>query len=120
MMLLLLVGCESPPPKKMVVTRLEYARITAGDKLNCNQMDHYVRPVYPKEAKRKDTQGTVKLRGVITKTGEVREIEVLQGDSLLVPAAVDAVKKWHYTPCTINSDPVELLVGFDIAFPPNR
>jgi TonB family protein len=87
-----------------------------GDGLNCNKLIHQVRPVYPKEAKRKRIEGTVRLRVVITKTGELRDFEVLQGDSLLVPAALNAVKQWRYAPCIVNSEAVDLRTELDINF----
>jgi protein TonB len=79
-----------------------------------------VRPVYPKEAKKNRVQGVVSFNVTITKTGEVRNIEVLKGDPLLVPAALEAVKQWHYTPVLLNSEPVEVRTQIDISFTLNQ
>jgi len=87
--LLILAGCASPP-SKTTATDSEGQKIRVVEILNCNKLVHYVRPVYPKEAKRNRIHGTVTLRAVITKTGEVRDIEVLNasmcpGGSPLTP-----------------------------------
>ena len=112
--LLTLVGCASAPSKGTATP--ERPRIRVIETLNCNQLVHYVRPVYPKGARRKRIQGTVTLRTVITKTGELRDIEVVNGDPLLVPAALNAAKQWRYTPCIVNSEAVEERISFNINF----
>jgi len=70
-------------------------------------MIRFVRPVYPKEAKRQHIQGIVKLRAVVGVRGELRNLEVLEGDPVFLPAALRAVKKWRYLPCLLNGDTVE-------------
>ena len=113
--LLTLAGCASPP-SKTTATDSERPKIRVIETLNCNRLVHYVRPVYPQEAKNNRIQGTVTLRVVITKTGEVHDIEVLNGNPLLIPAAVSAAKQWRYSPCTINSEAVEVRTSLDINF----
>jgi TonB family protein len=111
----MLAGCASPPPGK-IATDSEPPKIRIGETLSCNQVVHQVRPVYPAEAKRRHIEGTVTLRVVITRTGEIRDVEVLKGDPLLIPPALSAVKRWRYAPCIINSEPVELRTSLDINF----
>ena len=113
--LLTLAGCASPPSRG-IAKDSERRQIRIVETLNCNQLLHYVRPVYPKEAKRRRIEGTVTLRAIITKTGEIRDVEVLKGDPLLIPSALSAVKQWRYAPCIINSDAVEIRTSFDIDF----
>jgi protein TonB len=79
-------------------------------------MVRYARPIYPKEAKRQHIQGKVKLRAVITVTGELRNIEVLEGDGVFVAAALRAVKKWRYAPCLLNGDAIEVKTNIEIPF----
>lgn len=86
----------------------------------CSVLAPQARPVYPEEAKKKRIQGTVKLRGVIAKTGELRNIEVLEGDPLLVPAALTAVRQWRYAPCLMNSEPLEVVTPIDVNFNLNQ
>lgn len=99
-----------------MVTDPEPQKITVGDTLSCNHPVHQVRPVYPAEAKRRHIEGTVILRVVITKTGEIRDVEVLKGDPLLIRPALSVVKTWRYSPCIINSEAVELRTSLDINF----
>ncbi len=91
-------------------------RIVVGETLNCNRLIHYVKPRYPKEAKRQRLQGTVRLRAVITKIGDLRDFQVLSGEPLLIPAALAAAKQWRYTPCLLNSEPVEVIAVLDLNF----
>jgi protein TonB len=87
-----------------------------GSVLGCSRMVRYARPIYPKEAKRQHIQGKVKLRAVITVTGELRNIEVLEGDPVFVPAALRAVKRWRYAPCLLYGDAVELKTYIEVPF----
>lgn len=41
---------------------------------------HYVKQVYPKEAKRKRIEGTVQIKTLVSKTGEPRDFEIVSGD----------------------------------------
>ena len=75
-----------------------------------------MRPVYPKGARRKRIQGMVRLGAVITTTGELRNIEVLHGDPLLI----DAAKRCYYTTCIINSKAVDIITNFDVDFTLNQ
>jgi protein TonB len=79
-------------------------------------MDRYVRPIYPKAAKRQHIQGKVKLCAVVTVRGEVRDIEVLERDPMFVAAALRAVKRWRYAPCLLNGDAIELKTNIEIPF----
>jgi len=79
-----------------------------GSTFNCSKMISYVRPVYPKEAKRRHIQGVVKLRAVVTVKGERRNIGVLEGDPVFVPAALRAAKKCRFSPCLLDGDPIEV------------
>jgi TonB family protein len=41
-------------------------------------------------------EGTVKLDATIDPDGSVSDVKVVSGHQLLVPAAIEAVKKWKY------------------------
>jgi protein TonB len=97
-------------------SRILVGSILGGGAGGCGNLARQTRPVYPKEARRKRIEGTVRLLVVIAKTGELGDIEVLQGNSLLVPAALEAVKHWRYVPCMLNSEPVEIKTTLDIDF----
>jgi outer membrane biosynthesis protein TonB len=55
------------------------------------------------------------------KIGEPQIIEVLKGgDPQLIAAAFEAVKQWRYSPCLLNSEPVEIRTQIDINFTLNQ
>jgi hypothetical protein len=64
--------------------------------------------------------GIVRFRAVLTRTGEIRDLSLIEGDALLVPAALTAVKQWRYAPCSLNSEPVEVITEIDVSFNLNQ
>lgn len=87
-----------------------------GSVPDCSRLVHYVRPVYPKEAKLKHIQGTVRLRVVVGTSSDIGKIEVLKGDPILVPAALRAVKMWRYSACLLNGNAVEWIASIEVPF----
>jgi TonB family protein len=77
-----------------------------------------VEPVYPKKAKENGVWGTVKLRILLAKDGNVRKVDLVSGDPLLVQAAIDAVKQWKYAPTLLNGQPIELDAQVNVVFEP--
>ena len=75
-----------------------------------------VAPEYPLEAKILRLEGTVVLRTVIDKTGEVSSVNALSGPPLLESAAVEAVKQWQYRPFSMNGQPVEVETTVEVVF----
>jgi len=67
-----------------------------------------VNPHYPDQARKKHVQGLVVLQVLIGVTGTVTDLRVISGDGLLVPSALDAVRKWVYKPYLLNGDAVEV------------
>jgi TonB family protein len=127
--LLILAACGPTPPRQhQSATDHKKAsnqgRILVRDFLatpeNCG-MIHYVRQVYPKEAKKAGIQGVVRVAYTITKTGEVRDVRVLSGDPVLTPAAVAAVAKWRFAPCRVfGPEPIETKITAEIPFTLNQ
>ena len=67
-----------------------------------------VQPKYPEKARQNWIQGTVVLRALISKEGDIVDLTVVSGDPLLVKAAVKAVKQWKYKPYLLEGKPVEV------------
>lgn len=86
------------------------------DTLGTGHMIRQPRPVYPKDAKKARIEGAVTLDIRITKTGDVAEVHVVSGPPALVPAAVDAVRQWQYTPTCLNGEPVEVKTRILVPF----
>jgi TonB family protein len=65
-------------------------------------------PVYPAEARAAGIQGSVLLRAIISKTGDIEDLKVVSGPKELTESAIDAVKQWKYKPYLLNGEPVEV------------
>jgi TonB family protein len=79
-----------------------------------------VRPIYPFTATSAPVAGTVVLQVVVDPTGNVERVNVVQGDSRLVPVAVNAVKQWKYAPTYRNGVPVEAVTTVSINITPSE
>ena len=55
-------------------------------------------PEYPALAKQMNVTGKVKLEATVAADGHVTATKVVGGSPLLVNAALDALKKWHFEP----------------------
>ena len=70
------------------------------------QVLHKEVPVYPVEAKKKKIQGEVLLHAVISETGTVEQLSVVNSpDPSLSKSAIDAVSHWTYKPYLLNGNP---------------
>ena len=66
-------------------------------------------PIYPRSASSRKISGTVLLIAIISKAGEVNNLEVLSSpDPGLSNSAYEAVKLWRYKPYLLNGLPVEV------------
>jgi periplasmic protein TonB len=73
-------------------------------------------PIYPRIARDARVQGVVILRAIISKTGQIQNLEVVSGHPMLVPAAIQAVKQWRYRPFLLTGEPVEVETGVTVTF----
>jgi protein TonB len=90
------------------------SRIRMGGKVTAAMLVNKVQPIYPLEARRQRVSGVVRLHAIIAKDGSVRQLEVVSGDSLLVQAALDAVRQWRYRPTTLEGEAVEVDTTIDV------
>jgi periplasmic protein TonB len=67
-----------------------------------------VAPVYPPMALQLHKEGTVQLLATISKKGDISNVKVLSGDTMLARSAADAVLRWKYRPYLLNGNPVEI------------
>jgi TonB family protein len=75
-----------------------------------------VAPVYPPLARQARIQGTVILRIIVNKLGEVRDTQLVTGHPMLAPAAVEAVKKWRYVPYESDGETQEIQTDVQVIF----
>jgi periplasmic protein TonB len=77
---------------------------------------HRVQPQYPPLAVQTRTQGVVVLRAVISRDGNIENLRLLSGPPMLVKAAIDAVRQWHYQPYYLNHEAVEVETQITVNF----
>lgn len=77
---------------------------------------HRVEPPYPLIAKSARISGSVVLKAIIDKEGNIKDLQLVSGHPLLVPAAIDAVKQWRYRPYLLNGQPVEVETTVTVIF----
>jgi len=75
-----------------------------------------VMPVYPPLARQARISGIVRLEGIISRSGQVINLQVVSGHPLLIPAAVEAVRQWMYHPTLLNGEPVEVIAPIQVNF----
>jgi TonB family protein len=74
-------------------------------------------PKYTPEARSGHLQGRSVLTVVIDTTGTARDVAIIQPLGLgLDEQAVIAVRKWHFAPSTLNSQPVPVRVNIEVNF----
>ena len=76
----------------------------------------YADPVYPTIAIAAKIDGMVILEATIDETGVVRDVKVLRSIPMLDQAAMDAVKRWRYTPTLLNGVAVPILLTVTVTF----
>jgi len=77
---------------------------------------HEVSPVYPPQARLQRVNGVVVLDATVGADGAVHSVKAVSGPAVLVAAASDAVKKWRYTPSTLNGTPIEVQKRITVDF----
>jgi protein TonB len=73
-------------------------------------------PSYPFLARTANVQGEVMLQAVISRTGSVTAVHVLDGHRLLRGAAVAAVRGWRYRPYIADGRPVSVATIVTVDF----
>jgi TonB family protein len=78
-----------------------------------------VEPQYPEAARHQHIQGPVVLEAKVGKDGEVQQIAVISGNSMLATAASDAVLKWRFKPLVQNGRAMrfQTRITFDFVLP---
>jgi len=75
-----------------------------------------VTPEYPLIARQGRIQGQVLLSAIISKSGDIENLTLISGHPLLVSAAIEAVKQWHYRPYMLNGEPVDVETTISVMF----
>ena len=79
-----------------------------------------IKPVFPPIARAARVSGSVITKVLVGRSGEVQLVRPVSGPAMLVPASIDAAKKWSFTPMTIGARTfqyeVQLVFTFDAQF----
>jgi protein TonB len=75
-----------------------------------------VEPSYPLLAKQMKVQGAVVLQALIDKTGNIEDLHVVSGPTILAAAAREAVKQWHFKPYFQSGQAVETEARITVNF----
>ena len=73
-------------------------------------------PQYPRLAQRLGIEGKVRLEGIISADGSVREVRVLKGHPILARAAVDTIKQWRFRPTVRKGKAAPVKTEFKLVF----
>jgi protein TonB len=77
-----------------------------------------VDPEYPPSAKASRQRGTVILQVLIGRDGAVQDAKFQQGSLVFAKAAIEAVRKWRFSPYTLNGHPVSVESVITLNFQP--
>jgi protein TonB len=106
----------SPFPSIRVPPELKSQISKQGASLQIGQLISRVEPTYPEDAQHQRIEGAVKLRAIIARDGSVQDIDQMSGPPVLVAAAANAVRQWHYKPTSLDGQPVEATESITITF----
>ena len=75
-----------------------------------------VDPSYPQDAIQQRIEGTVQLHAVIGEDGKVQSLEPVTGPTLLVEAALIAVREWRYGPTLLDGHRIQIQEDLRLVF----
>jgi periplasmic protein TonB len=81
---------------------------------------HRVEPIFPTLARQAGREGRVELHALIGPNGTIQSLQVLEGDPMFYPSALDAVRQWRYRPTILNGRPVEVDTHITVIYKLNR
>ena len=77
-----------------------------------------IAPEYPAMARQMKLGGKVQVDAFIDAEGNVEKVAIITGNPLLTSAAVNAVKRWKFTPFQSDGKPTRAVAGFSFSFTP--
>ncbi len=98
------------PPVKPVT------RLRVGGHVRAPKLLTQVMPEYPALARQAHIQGQVTIDAVLDEKGNVIEMRVISGPSLLRQAALNALSQWKYEPTYLNEQPISVQLIAEVTF----
>jgi periplasmic protein TonB len=75
-----------------------------------------INPKYPEAAKQAGITGSVVMMISIDEDGNVTEVKIQKGHTLLNKEAVNAIKQWKYRPTLLNGEPIPVIAKATVEF----
>lgn len=75
-----------------------------------------VRPEYPKEARDKKIEGKVVMDILVDQNGVVRTASIVDGEKMFYPGALEAIKKFSFSPAQVDGKPVAVKIRYTLRF----
>lgn len=98
---------------------IQRVRIKVGGNVQPSKALATPSPIYPESLKQRGVHGSVVLRAVIGKEGQVlspRVVNYNEVDPELAEIAVQTIRSWTYTPALLNGEPVETVTTVTMNF----
>jgi periplasmic protein TonB len=102
-----------PPPPSAAVAENS---VRVGGDVKPPKLASTVLPVYPAIARSSGIEGSVVVDASIDTTGSVIATKVISGPVMLRQAAVDALRRWKYSPATLNGEPIAVHITVTLKF----
>jgi TonB family protein len=103
---------ETPPTPR--VARPEKVRVSSG--VVAGLLIKKVNPSYPADARAARIQGVVIFQAEISKTGDITNLELVEGPIELAGSAVAAVRQWKYRPYLLLGQPVAVATQIQVNY----
>jgi protein TonB len=107
----------APPPPPPAPEPKDEGPLRVGGDVKAPVAINRAKPDYTDTARKAHVSGVVVVEAVVNKQGEVEQVKVLKGLPMgLSEQAVEAVKKWHFKPGTLNGEPVDVIFSLTVNF----
>jgi TonB family protein len=105
-----------PYPSLRIPNARSSKKSSQGQSLQFGHLVSRVEPAYPEEAKQRGIEGTVKLHAVFGRDGNIESLSPISGPPVLVAAAMNAVRGWHYSQTLLDNKSVEIEEDISVEF----
>ena len=111
------VGDLNAPPVSMPAAPPEQKIYEAGGEVKAPQLIRRVEPTYPPALQKMRLSGTVVLRCIIDKNGNVRDAKVVYSShQAFADAVVKSLDGWRYKPASMRGDAVDCYLDLTVNF----
>jgi TonB family protein len=105
-----------PYPSLRMPNERSSKKSSQGKSLQFGHLVSRVEPAYPEEAKQRGIEGTVKLHAVFGRDGAVESLSPISGPPVLMAAAMNAVRAWHYSQTLLDNKSIEIEEDISVEF----